>query len=81
MNGYKEHQPPLDIGGQIRNLYEIGLEIEDVECAKKFLNDVSYFRLIKGYGLGLKPKNGDFPSGDKECMGFPPDWYDVLLQD
>lgn len=38
----------------------MGLVINDVDYAKSFLNDVSYFRLIKAYSLGLKPKNGSY---------------------
>ena len=32
--------------------------VEDEEYAKKILNDISYFRLIKAYSLNLKSKNG-----------------------
>lgn len=59
----KEHQAPLCIEDQINNLIRLGLEIEDIEYAKSFLNDVSYFRLIKAYSLGLKPKNGNYRQG------------------
>lgn len=59
----KEHQAPLTIEEQLRNLKELGLIIEDEAFAKHFLNDVSYFRLIKGYSLGLKPKNGQYTQG------------------
>lgn len=62
-NGKKKHQPPLDVDGQINNLLKIGLSIEDKEEAKAFLNDVSYFRLIKAFSLGLKPANGNYYSG------------------
>ena len=31
--------------------------------AREFLNDVSYFRFIKAYSLGLKPKNGNYYEG------------------
>lgn len=34
--------------------------VEDEEYAKKILNDISYFRLIKAYSLNLKPKNGNY---------------------
>ena len=60
MTKLKEHQPAMDIDGQIANLLSIGLIIDDVEYAKKILNDISYFRLIKAFGLGLKPKNGNY---------------------
>ena len=55
----KEQQAPLSVDDQIKNLIDLGLIIEDEEYAKTLLNDVSYFRLIKAYSLGLKPKNGD----------------------
>ena len=32
--------------------------VDDEEYAKKILNDISYFRLIKAYSLNLKSKNG-----------------------
>ena len=59
----KEHQAPLSVENQINNLIDLGLIIEDEEYAKAFLNDVSYFRLIKAYSLGLKPKNGKYNEG------------------
>lgn len=59
----KNYPPPLAVEDQIKNLISIGLIIESEEEAKKFLNDVSYFRLIKAYSLGLKPKNGNYYSG------------------
>jgi Abortive infection bacteriophage resistance protein len=58
----KSHQPPLDINGQIENLKALNLKFLDEDKARAFLNDVSYFRLIKAYGLGLKPRNGSFYS-------------------
>ena len=59
----KEHQAPLSVEDQIKNLVSLGLTIEDEASAKEFLNDVSYFRLIKAYSLGLKPKNGKYNEG------------------
>lgn len=56
----KEHQPPVDVDRQIENLKQVGLVVSDETYARRILNDISYFRLIKGYGLGLKPKNGCF---------------------
>ena len=56
----KNHQPPMTVDEQVANLREKGLIIEDVEYARSFLNDVSYFRLIKAYSLGLKEKNGNY---------------------
>lgn len=56
----KTLEPAMNIEEQIDNLKEIGLIIDDIEYAKSFLNDVSYFRLIKAYSLGLKPKNSDY---------------------
>lgn len=52
----KTHGSAMNVDEQINNLKEIGLIIDDVD-AKSFLNDVSYFRLIKAYSLGLKAKN------------------------
>lgn len=48
----------MTVDEQVANLLEKGLIVEDAEYAKVFLNDVSYFRLIKAYSLGLKEKNG-----------------------
>ena len=62
-NELKKHQPPLSIEAQIENLKEIGLIIEDEEYARNILNDISYFRLIKAYSLGLKPRNGEYYEG------------------
>lgn len=59
----KQHQIPLDLDEQIKNLKDLGLIIEDEEKSKDFLNDISYFRLIKAYGLGLKEKNSKFEEG------------------
>jgi abortive infection bacteriophage resistance protein len=56
----KEHQPSMTIDEQIANLRSKGLIIEDEEKAASFLNDVSYFRLIKAYSLCLKNRNGDY---------------------
>ena len=57
---YKEQQPPMTVDKQIANLRSLGLIIEDEELAIAMLNDVSYFRLIKAFSLGLKPKNGKY---------------------
>lgn len=57
----KKHQEPLDVLGQIENLRQLGLQIEDEEEAICFLNDVSYFRLIKAFGI--KERNSVFPEG------------------
>ena len=59
----KKHQVPLTVEEQVDNLNKLGLIIEDEESAKLLLNDVSYFRLIKAYSLGLKPKNGNYNQG------------------
>lgn len=59
----KEHQAPLSVEDQVQNLIDLGLTIEDESYARSFLNDVSYFRLIKAYSLGLKPKNGKYNEG------------------
>jgi len=56
----KAHQPPMTVDEQIINLREKGLIIENEDYARSFLNDVSYFRLIKAYSLGLKQRNGNY---------------------
>ena len=56
----KKHQPPMGIEEQIENLKSKNLIIENESEAHKFLNDVSYFRLIKAYSLGLKDKNANY---------------------
>ena len=56
----KQHQPPLSVEQQIDNLKELNLIIPDEEYAKSLLNSISYFRLIKAYGLGLKSYNSTF---------------------
>ena len=60
MGELKEQQPPMTIDEQIENLKNIGLIVENEEYAKKILNDISYFRLIKAYSLNLKSKNGKY---------------------
>jgi len=60
MPEFKNHQPPMTIDEQIVNLREKGLIIDNEDYARSFLNDVSYFRLIKAYSLGLKEKNGNY---------------------
>lgn len=50
----------MTIDEQIENLKSIGLTFDDEDYAKKILNDISYFRLIKAYSLNLKPKNGSY---------------------
>jgi len=59
----KLHQPAMNVDEQIENLKTKGLLIQDEERAKSFLNDVSYFRVIKAYSLGLKERNGDYHNG------------------
>lgn len=63
MGELKQHQPSMTIDEQVENLKSIGLIVEDEDYAKKILNDISYFRLIKAYSLNLKTKNGNY--GDK----------------
>lgn len=54
---------PMDIGQQIENLKSLGLIIRDEKYAAKFLDEVSYFRFVKAYSLGLKPRNGAYYDG------------------
>lgn len=63
MGELKQHQPSMTIDQQIDNLKSIGLIIEDEEYAKKILNDISYFRLVKAYSLNLKSPNGTYIKG------------------
>ena len=59
----KEQQVPLNVKQQIENLKALNLTIDNEKLAERFLNDVSYFRFIKAYSLGLKPKNGNYDDG------------------
>lgn len=63
MGELKQHPLPMTIDEQIENLKSLGLIIENEEYAKKILNDISYFRLIKAYSLGFEPKNGKYEEG------------------
>ncbi len=63
MGELKQHQPPMTIDEQVENLKSLGLIINDEEYAKKILNDISYFRLVKAYSLRFKPKNGKYNDG------------------
>ncbi|WP_455951277.1 Abi family protein [Eubacterium sp.] len=60
MKDKKKHQQPMTIDEQIENLKSLGLIIEDEEYARKILNDISYFRLIKAYSLNLKNNNSEY---------------------
>ena len=55
MGDLKKHQPPMTIEEQIENLKSLGLTVPDENFAKKILNDISYFRLVKAYSINLKP--------------------------
>lgn len=63
MSDKKLHQPAMSVDEQIKNLKSKGLIIENEEYARMILNDISCFRLIKAYSLGLKPKNGNYYEG------------------
>ena len=65
-NVLKKHQRPMSVDEQISNLKELGCIINDETKARDFLNNVSYFRLIKAYSLGLKEKNSTY----KENISF-----------
>ncbi len=60
MGNLKQHQEPISIREQILNLKSKKLIINNEEYAERISNDVSYFRLIKAYSLGLKHKNEDY---------------------
>lgn len=53
----------MTVEEQIENLRDLELIIENESMAVSTLNDVSYFRLIKAFSLGLKPKNGNYFEG------------------
>ena len=59
----KQHQPPMNVDEQLENLKQLGCSIEDEKKAKEFLHQVSYFRLIKGFGYSLKEKNSNYVDG------------------
>lgn len=63
MGELKEHQSPMTIDEQVENLKQLGMIVKNEDYAKKILNDISYFRLIKAYSLNLKPKNGKYKTG------------------
>ncbi len=56
----KLHQESMDINEQVKNLVGNGLIVNDVDHAKKILNDISYYRLIKAYSLNLKDSEGRY---------------------
>ena len=60
MKELREHQPSMTVEEQIQNLKAKGLIIKDEGYAKSILKDISYFRLIKGFSIGLKEKNGNY---------------------
>ena len=59
----KQHQPSMTIDEQISNLKDKGLIIKNEDYARNILSDISYFRLIKAFSLGLKEKNGKYYEG------------------
>lgn len=59
----QKQQTPMTVEQQINNLKTLNLTIENESYARQFLNDVSYFRFVKAYSLGLKPKNGNYYDG------------------
>ncbi len=60
MSELKKLQDALTVDEQIQNLLDKNLVINNIDDAKAILNDVSYFRLIKAFSLGIKPKNGNY---------------------
>lgn len=67
---------------QIENLQDLGLIIENEAMAVSILNDVSYFRLIKAFSLGLKPKNGNYFEGvtfEQIVDLYKLNWYFTIL--
>lgn len=59
----QKQQAPMTVEQQINNLKSLNLTIENESYARQFLNNVSYFRFVKAYSLGLKPKNGNYYDG------------------
>lgn len=59
----KKHQPPMNLDQQIQNLKSLDCIIENEDKAREFLNNVSYFRLVKGFGYSLKAKNSKYIEG------------------
>ena len=53
----------MTVEKHIENLQDLELIIENESMAVSILNDVSYFRLIKAFSLGLKLKNGNYFEG------------------
>ncbi len=64
----KQQQPPMNVDEQIDNLKNLGLVITDEDYARRILGDISYFRLIKAYGLGLKKRNEFFDGHTTEVQ-------------
>ncbi|MDO5302031.1 MAG: Abi family protein [Tissierellia bacterium] len=58
----KTHQEPMNLNDQIKNLISLNLEIGDKVYAKKILDNVSYYRLVKAYSITLK-KDGKYIDG------------------
>ena len=56
----QSQQPALDLDSQVANLRSLNLIIPDEKQCKDTLDRVSYYRLVKAYGGGLKPHNGIF---------------------
>ena len=52
--------PEISVNEQIENLLSLGLIVDDMDYAHSILDDISYFRLIKAYSMGLKTKNGNY---------------------
>ena len=58
----KNHQEPIGIEDQVKNLIDLGLIVKEESYAKKVLERLSYYRLIKAYSITLK-KNGRYIEG------------------
>ena len=61
-NMKKNHQEPIGIEDQVKNLIDLGLIVKEESYAKKVLERLSYYRLIKAYSITLK-KNGRYIEG------------------
>lgn len=52
----KTHQNPINIEKQLENLIGLDLIIKDKAYARKVLERISYYRIIKAYSITLKKK-------------------------
>ena len=56
----KEQQRATTVQEQICNLKDLGLQFDETDKAEDVLSRISYYRLIKAYGIEYKKKDGTF---------------------